>query len=507
MEIITTIDIGTTAVRIVAFDYLGNRVANKKGSYPTLHTQPDYSEQDPEQVFITVLFILKSFLNELQSSKKYKVKGLVFSSSMHSVLSIDKKGTPLGNAIIWADNRAKNIAEEIKNSDIGNAIYHNTGTPIHAMSPLSKITWVRKNDAARFGKTYKFISLKEYVFKQFTGEYMIDYSLASATGMFNIRNLQWDQQAMDVAGIQPRQLSQTFSIYNSDAKLKTELAKTLNISNQTKIILGSSDGCMATIGTGVFAEGHATVTITSSGAVRVMSKEIIEDENKRLFNYVLDQDYYITGGPTNNGGVVFDWVTKQFGDFKNGIEFEEVMHKLFNEALHVPAGAEGLLFLPYLLGERAPIWNSNARGCYFGININHETKHFCRATIEGIAFELLSIGKVLEKYKTIDELSLTGTISTLPLWGNLVSDIFGKKVNLNQNTNNTNLGSALVGLTSMGVFAQLKDAANLIKPETIFEPNFKNHEIHSKYYGVFNQLTQKLSEEFKLISELQTFKV
>ena len=111
---------------------------------------------------------------------------------------------------------------------------------------------------------------------------------------------------------------------------------------------------------------------------------------------------------------------------------------------------------------------------------------------------------VLEKYKAIDELSLTGTITTLPLWGNLVSDVFGKKVNVSQNSNNTNLGSALVGLTSMGVFAQLKDAANLIKPEKVFEPNFKNHEIHSKYYRVFNRLTQKLSEEFELISELQT---
>ncbi len=503
MEIITTIDIGTTAVRIVAFDYLGNKIAYKKGSYPTFHPQPDYSEQDPEQVFITVLFILKSFLNELQSSKKYKVKGLVFSSSMHSVLSVDKKGTPLGNAMIWADNRAKNIAEEIKYSEFGNEIYHNTGTPIHAMSPLSKITWLKQNDFALFEKTHKFISLKEYVFKQFTGEYMIDYSLASATGIFNIRKLQWDPVAMEMAGIRPNQLSEAFTIFNADAKLKPELAKTLNIPSQTKIILGSSDGCMATIGTGVFAEGHATVTITSSGAVRVLTKEIIEDSHKRLFNYILDNNYYITGGPTNNGGVVFDWVTKQFGDFKNGIDFDEVMHKLFNEALHVPAGAEGLLFLPYLLGERAPIWNSNARGCYFGININHESKHFCRATIEGIAFELLSIGKVLEKYKKIDKLSLTGTISTLPLWGNLVSDIFGKKVNLSQNTNNTNLGSALVGLTGMGVFTDLKEAAKIIKPETEFEPNFNNHEIYSKYYRIFSQLTQKLTEEFKLISELQ----
>ncbi|GGD52268.1 gluconate kinase [Emticicia aquatilis] len=504
MELLITIDIGTTAVRIVAFDFKGEKKAYKKGSYPTFHPQPDFSEQDPEQVFITVLFILKSLLNELFEDKKNKIKGIVFSSSMHSVLPIDKNGTPLGNALIWADNRAKKEAEKIKNSALGKIIYEATGTPIHAMSPLAKIAWIRENDAERFQKTYKFISLKEYVVHQFTNEYIIDYSLASATGLFNIRTLKWEQNSLDISGINENYLSETCPIYNSEAKLKPNLAKSLRLSANTKIILGSTDGCMATIGTGVFAEGQATISINSSGAVRVFGEEVLNDSNQRLFNYVLDKNQYISGGPTNNAGVVLDWFVSQFGSFQHGKDFEETMLNSLNEALHVSPGAEGLIFLPYLLGERAPIWNSNARGAYFGINIKHEPRHFVRATIEGIIFELFSIGKVIETYRNINEISLTGTVVTLPFWSNLVADIFGKKVNMNHSVNSINLGSALVGLTEMGVYANIEEAVkSIVKPDRIIEPKVHHHELYTKYYRIFSQLTQKFKEEFDLIAELQ----
>ena len=504
MDIIVTIDIGTTAVRIIAYDFEGNSKGYKKGSYPTFHSQPDSSEQDPEQVFITVLFMLKSLLNELYVDNKNRVVAIVFSSSMHSVLPIDKTGTPLGNAMIWADNRSKKVADEIKESDLGIKIYEATGTPIHAMSPLSKITWIQRQQPERFAKAYKFISIKEYVIYQFTNEYLIDYSLASATGLFNIRKKCWEQVAMDIAGINPNYLSEPTTIYHDSGKIIPEVAKSLRLSPDTKIILGSTDGCMATIGSGVLGDGQATLSLTSSGAVRVLGTEQIQDKKQRLFNYILDETHIVSGGPTNNGGVVLDWYARQFGSFKSGIEFDEAMFNIFNEALHVSPGANGLIFLPYLLGERAPIWDSNARGSYFGINIKHETKHFARATIEGIIFELMSISKVLENYRSIKELSLTGTIETLPLWSEMITDIFGLKVRIHRGVKNINLGSALVGLTQLGVFKDIESAANSIKPSEVLVPNPHNHKVYLKYFKIFSRLTQKFKSEFKLLSELET---
>ena len=159
MNCIITIELGTNAVRIAAFDLIGTPIGSKKGSYPTFHDKPDYSEQDPEQMFITMLYVLKNLINECVNPKKYKVSCICFSSSMHSLLAVDKNGVPLGNAITWADNRGKKEASELKSSELGREIYAATGTPIHPMSPLVKIAWIKNNDPERFSQTKKFLSV------------------------------------------------------------------------------------------------------------------------------------------------------------------------------------------------------------------------------------------------------------------------------------------------------------------------------------------------------------
>ena len=503
MDCILTIDINTSAVKIHAFDMNGRVICWKKGSYPTFHPQPDYSEQDPEQIFITTLYILKNLLNEHIHPKKYKVKAICFSSSMHSVLPVDKSGNPLGNAIIWADNRGAKEAELLKKIPQNESIYHATGTPIHPMSPLIKITWLKNNDQERFVQTYKFISVKEYVTKQLTGEYVIDHSIASSTGLFDIHKLNWHQESLDFAGISADRLSEPVSVFNDDLILKKEYCVTLGLSQKTKLIIGSSDGCLATLGAGIIGEGKATITIGSSGAVRVAGRHVLRDEKQRFFNYLLTDGYYISGGPTNNGGVVFEWFARQFGDFSEGLEFEDVLNDLFKIAAQVQSGSEGLLFLPYLLGERAPLWNANARGMYFGLNINHEQKHFVRATLEGILFEMYSIGKILETHRNFEDIYINGAYASLPLWTQILADMFGKTVHINDNHDSVAMGAALLAFTKLGVYSNLEEAAATVKSIETYEPNLKNHDNYMKYFKIFERLSHKLSEDFEEIVLLQ----
>ena len=503
MDCILTIDINTSAVKIHAFDMNGRVICWKKGSYPTFHPQPDYSEQDPEQIFITTLYILKNLLNEHIHPKKYKVKAICFSSSMHSVLPVDKSGNPLGNAIIWADNRGAKEAELLKKLPQNESIYHATGTPIHPMSPLIKITWLKNNDQERFAQTYKFISVKEYVTKQLTGEYVIDHSIASSTGLFDIHKLNWHQESLDFAGISADRLSEPVSVFNDDLILKKEYCVTLGLSQKTKLIIGSSDGCLATLGAGIIGEGKATITIGSSGAVRVAGRQVLRDEKQRFFNYLLTDGYYISGGPTNNGGVVFEWFARQFGDFSEGLEFEDVLNDLFKIAAQVKSGSEGLLFLPYLLGERAPLWNANARGMYFGLNINHEQKHFVRATLEGILFEMYSIGKILETHRNFEDIYINGAYASLPLWTQILADMFGKTVHINDNHDSVAMGAALLAFTKLGVYSNLEEAAATVKSIETYEPNLKNHDNYMKYFMIFERLSHKLSEDFEEIVLLQ----
>lgn len=502
MDCIITIDLGTGAVRISAFDLQGNVIGSIKGSYPTFHSKPDYSEQDPEQIYITMLYVLKNFLNEKIHPKKYKVLSLCFSAAMHSVMTTDRNGVPLGNAIVWSDNRAKKESQDLKDSAFGKMLYNATGTPIHPMSPLNKITWIKNNDKDRFRQTQKFISIKTYIIQQLTGEYVIDYSLASATGLFNIHTLNWESDALKHAGITVDGLPELVPVFYS-LKLKKEYQASLGLPAKLKITTGSSDGCLATLGGGIWGEGKATITIEDSGAVRVMGKKVLKDEKQRFFNYLLTEGNYVSGGPTNNGGAIFEWFAKQFGDFKKAFDLEDCMESMINDAAKIPAGSGGLIFLPYLQGERAPIWNANAKGVYFGLNIKHEQQHFVRATIEGILYAIYSIGKTLEEHRTINSLCVNGRFAAYPFWSQMIADIFNKPVKTKNDSDGVAVGAFLISATEIGIFKNLDEAAKTVELPETYLPKKQNHGVYKKHYAIFEKLSVKLFEEFEAISKLQ----
>ncbi len=503
MKCIITIELGTNAVRIFAFDLNGAVIGSMKGYYPTFHSQPDYSEQDPEQIFITMLYVLKNLLNEKIHPKKYKVASICFSSSMHSVLPVDKNGIPLGNAFTWADNRAKKEAKEINASTLADKIYESTGTPLHPMSPMLKIAWMKKNDTQNFKQAGKFLSIKSYVIHQLTGEYMIDYSLACATGMLNIHKIKWEAAALDFAGITIEKLPQLVPVFTSPGPLKKAYQNSLGLSSETKVLIGSSDGCMATLGAGIWNSDRATITIEDSSAVRVVGNKMIRDKNKRVFNYLITEDCFVSGGPSNSGGGIFEWFAKQFGDFTTAYDTESCMNNLLQEATKIITGSEGLLFLPYLLGERAPIWNPDARGMYFGINIKHERQHFIRATIEGILYEIYSIGKMLKEHRNISSLSVNGSFATIPFCAQMIGDMFNTQVNVTKNANSVSIGAFLLAATDMGIFKSLDDAACQIEIGERYSPAENNHKIYMKYFEIFESLSHKLGNEFEKIAALQ----
>jgi len=505
MDCIITVEIGTGAIRVVAFDLKGSVLGSAKGAYPTFHVKPDFSEQDPEQIFITMLYILKNFLNEKIHPGKYNVVCICFSAAMHSVLPIDKNGVPLGNAMVWSDNRAKKEAGDLRNADLGKMLYKATGTPIHPMSPLNKITWLKNNDKDRFAATRKFLSIKTYILQQLTGEYVIDHSVASATGLLNIHSLKWETNALKHAGITEDKLAELVPVFYSPSKLKNEYQHSLGLRDTTRIIIGSSDGCMATLGAGVYGDGKATVTLEESGAVRVIGKEVLQDEKQRLFNYLVTEGNYVSGGPTNNAGSVFEWYAMQFGDFKKAFDLESCIDMLIDEAAKMPVGSGGLIFLPYLQGERAPIWNANAKGVYFGLNIKHEQRHMIRATIEGILYNIYSIGKTLEEHRQIKSLSANGTYASFPFWTQMMADIFNKPVHIKQGTGSDSVafGSFLLSATKIGLYKNLDEAAESVELPDRFMPGETNHGIYMKHFEIFERLIAKLGDEYDSIAKLQ----
>jgi gluconokinase len=382
MQLIIGIDIGTTSTKAIVFDVQGRVISSVYQGYPIQNPQPTHSEQNPDEVFRAVLYTLHKSLSQINPAR---LAGISFSSAMHSLIAVDDQGNHLTNCIIWADNRSQIQADTLRLTPTGQDIYHHTGTPIHPMSPLCKLIWFRQHQPDLLRQAYKFISIKEYVWFKLFGKFQVDYSIASATGLFNIYTQTWYQPALVAAGITAPQLSEPVSPLYQATNLHPEYAKQINLPASVPFIIGGSDGCLANLGTGATIPGRAALTIGTSGAIRVTAPQPAADPQQRLFSYILAEGQYVVGGPVNNGGIILRWFRDNFAETEKAEALASGLDPytlLCQEAATVPAGSDGLLFMPYLLGERAPIWDAQARGAFFGVSITHTRSHFLRAVFE-----------------------------------------------------------------------------------------------------------------------------
>src|SRR5688572_12047392 len=362
------IDIGTGSTKAIAVNILGEPIHATSVSYPTYAPEMAYSEQAPELIWQAFVKCLLRVIDHL----KEKPGGIVISSAMHSIIPVDKDGGALMNMITWADNRSATIAKALKATALGKKIYCETGTPIHAMTPVCKIRWLHEHEPGMFTDTFKFISIKEYVWHKLFGEFEVDYSIASATGLFDIKTLKWNNDALNFAGISAVRLSQPVETVHSRSKLRSQASHDLKILENIPFIIGASDGCLANLGSFAVTPGVAALTIGTSGAIRVANTKPTVNFEAMTFNYLLTKDLFISGGPINNGGVVLKWYIEIFLQKKlSPSDFDAFLAEMKS----IKPGADGLIFLPYLLGERAPIWDSEASGAFFGIRNFHTQAH------------------------------------------------------------------------------------------------------------------------------------
>lgn len=506
MKYIVGVDIGTTSTKSIAFDLKGNVLTKKNIEYPILNPEPSWSEQEPDEMLSAVVESIKHVVSE-NDAKGNELIGVSFSSAMHSVIAVDEKGKTLTNCIIWADTRSKEYAEKIKNSELGHEVYMKTGTPIHPMSPLCKLCWMKDNAKDIFEKAYKFISIKEYVFYKFFNEYVVDYSIASATGLFDIYELRWNKKALNLAGISEDKLSRPVSTTQVIKGMRSEYADYMGVDVNTPFVLGASDGCLANLGANAIKPGDAAVTIGTSGAIRIISDKPKNDEAERIFSYILTENHYVLGGPVNNGGIIFRWFRDNFSPLeietaeKIGIDPYEL---LTAQASKVEPGANGLIFLPYLLGERAPHWDANSKGVFFGVNITHKREHFLRAVLEGVIYGVYDVGRALEETTgSIDTIYATGGFVRSQLWVQMMADVFNKKVVIAESYESSCLGAAVLAMKALGEIEAVEQVEKLVPISKIFMPNRENHERYMKNFEIYCRLYSKLKDEFVNIGMLQ----
>ncbi|MGZ3757242.1 MAG: gluconokinase [Mucilaginibacter sp.] len=485
------IDIGTGSTKCVALDFKGKIKGTAQRHYAVSHPEQGFSEQDPELIWKAFSESIKDIVDQLQAPPV----AISLSSAMHSVIPIDGNGRAMAGMITWADVRSESIAAEIRSSPAGERLYRATGTPIHPMSPLCKLIWLRENRATLFNAAQKFISIKGYIWHKLFRAFQIDYSIASATGLFDIKKLCWNDEACELASITLEKLSEPVKTSYSRNDMDPAIASLLDIPADTMFVIGSSDGCCANLGSHVLIPGIAALTIGTSGAVRVTSPFPIYNYRAMTFNYLLDEHTFVSGGAVNNGGNAVDWLLEKFLDKSSWGTHD--YKALFAAIETIPPGSNGLLFLPYLYGERAPIWDANSSGAFLNIRPEHTQKHFLRAALEGICYALNDVLTSLEQESVnIEQVNVSGGFINAIAWIQLLADVTGKNLCILQFEDASAIGAIYLAAAAwFPEFNRFSDPGD----SKIIKPNIKNHEVYLKIFSLYKKLYPNMKETMNIL--------
>jgi gluconokinase len=489
------VDIGTGSTKAIALEHTGKVLVTAQVPYPTMNSTPGVSEQDPEVIWTA----FRKCIGRITSTLTEPPQALGLSSAMHSLICVDAQGNALSNMITWADSRSAEKASRLKNSEKGKKLYAETGTPIHAMSPLCKLLWLKESNNDLFERTSKFISIKEYCWFKMFGTFEVDFSIASATGLFNITDCSWHPEALELASLHTEKLSIPVNTNFCRFGMAEELCHEMKLPRDLKVVIGGSDGCLANVGSFATSPGIAALTIGTSGAIRVAGDSPVINISNMPFNYRLDENIFISGGPINNGGIALKWYSESL--LKRPLATREDYDALLSSLGTIPAGSDGLIFLPYILGERAPIWNSDTCGVFFGITAQHKQEHFTKAVVEGIVFSLYQIAKTLEENGLqIREVRVSGGFVRSQQWVQVLANIFGKRVCLLNIGDASAIGAALIAMKALGIAHDMEAESN--KEELILEPDMKEHKLYrDRFFPLYENLYRTLVLDMKIFHE------
>lgn len=482
MDYVIGVDLGSTNIKAIAFDDSAMPLAQSSMPCSFLPNPDDRlrQEQDPDVIYDALLHCI----GEVQKTLRGRPAAVSLGSAMHSLIALDSKDKPLTRCISWADLRSRDLAAALRNTEPGRDLHKNTGTPIHPMSPMTKIAWLRRHQPDLFARAAMFVGIKEFIVSRLFGRKLIDYSIASATGLFDIFNYRWYRPALEYAGIDETRLPEPVDGLHMLGGLKADIAAAIALPPETPWVIGASDGCLANLGALVFNESEAVVTLGTSAALRRTSARPVDDTLGRVFNYILYRGCYITGGASNNGGNLAQW-------FAKSLCAEGGYEELLAEVENIDPGAEGLLFLPFVMGERAPLWDPDVTGAFLGIRSHHGRAHFQRAVLEGMLFNLYEIAEVLASLAgPIPRLHVNGGLARSTILMQMLADVFGMPVQLNHSEEASACGAAILALMALN---RLGDANTLLERQPAPRQFLPDDDRHARYREIFAQYRESVS--------------
>lgn len=498
-------DLGTTGNKATLVDAEGKLVASSFQAYPTYYPQPGWAEQDPEAWWQAVCGATHELLSAKTSPNE--IACVTFSGQMMGCVPLDAQAKPLRSAIIWADQRAlaqeRWLAERCDPAEI----YRLTGHRLSASYSLCKILWLRKHQPDIYRRTHKFVHAKDAIIARLTGRFVSDYSDASGMNLFDLAGKCWAEPILEAAELEPARLPELYPSTAVVGEVRREVAHEIGLVAGTPVVVGGGDGACAAAGAGVVREGTAYTYLGSSSWIAFASSKPVLDPEQRTFTWAhLVPELYSPCGTMQAAGASYQWAREVLGVLERQAAETLALdpYELMNlSAAKSPPGANGLIFLPYLLGERSPRWNPQARGAFIGLHLKHSREDLLRAVLEGITMNLRLILEALTAQGAkITRVRLIGGGARGRFWNQLMANIYGIPVErLAFLEEATSLGAALAGGVGIGLYRDfsLAEAMNPVVETIVPDPEAHAH--YQQRYPVFDAAYRALEPLYPQLAE------
>ena len=487
-------DLGTSGNKATLFTTEGKLIRSYTASYDVQFFNGNYAEQDPENWWDAVCEATKAILEGEDASR---VAAMSFSAQMQGCLVVDKNGIPLRNSMIWADQRAVKEAKQLEKELGADKIYRITGHRVSASYSIEKLMWLKKHEPEIYKKTYKMLQAKDYIIARATGNFVTDYSDASGTQALNLRKLKWSEEILEAAGIDRDKLPELKKSTDIAGYIQERVAGEIGLPAGTPVVLGGGDGPVSAVGAACIKDGEFYLTFGTSAWIGGTTTEPFIDEDQTVFCFAhVIPGRYMPCGTMQAAGSSYAYIRRALCD---NASYEE-LNKLVEKS---PAGAQNLIFLPYMLGERSPRWNPDTSAAFIGIKPEHEKKDYVRAVLEGIAMNMDLILDAYRKQEKIETMNLTGGGAKGEVVAQILSDVLNVRFRMPDCVEAaTAIGAAVIAGVGVGVFDDFDEIKRFLKFEKTVEPNRENQKDYEKIKPIFDKAYDCMLPLYEKLSKL-----
>ncbi|MBQ4090119.1 MAG: hypothetical protein IJC56_09635 [Clostridia bacterium] len=489
-DLLLTCDAGTTGCKCTVFNAQGEAVCSVKREYPTSYPRPNWAEQDPVVIKEAVFDGIKELLMQV-SSQRIACVGL--SGTMNGCIPVDGAGNVLHPNIIHSDTRTEKQLEVIGSVISQQDFYKLTGNRIDCHYTLPKILWLKEHRPEVYAKTRWYLNTKDYLYGCLTGRFgYTDYSDASLTIALDISGKKWADTMLTDLGIDVSRMPTLLAGHDIKGKITRDVYHATGLITGTPVAIGGGDGACTARGAGVVDPGSGYTYIGSSAWVSQIMSRPVFDEQSRIFNYLdMDGQSYHVCGTVQCGAAAFDWAIKNLLSGNDGVDG---ISRVENMARQIKPGAEGVMFLPTLMGWRTPYWDANTKGVLMGFSLYHDQRHIARAVYEGIAYALNACSEVMKECGApIRSMMLTGGGARSGLWPDMLASIYGIETKVHKTPGETtSLGAAIAAGVGVGMFKSYEEAADVIGARSLHAVNPQWQEEYNKYYPLYASIYERV---------------